>query len=74
MFPLEGLSNYPEFQLINLQTDMKPRWMRLPWLEMKFFKFLKVFPKSPTVTVFFKVFLAQPQDCSILKSVPFLIW
>lgn len=33
---------------------MKPTWMRLPWLEMKFFKFLKVFPKSPTVTVFFK--------------------
>ena len=41
---------------------------------MKFFKFWKVFPKSPTVTVFFKEFLAQPQDCSILKSVPFLIW
>ena len=48
--------------------------MRLPWLQMKFFKFWKVFPKSPTVTVFFKEFLAQPQDCSILKSVPFLIW
>lgn len=73
MFPLEGLSNYPEFQLINLTSRHSQDEMRLPWLEMKFFKFWKVFPKSPTVTVFFKEFLAQSQDFSILKSVPFLI-
>ena len=72
MFPLEGLSNYPEFQLINLtsrhEAKMKCDCPGLRWNTLNFGKF---FLNRPQLLYFLMNFWLNPKIVRSLSQSPF---